>query len=370
VTEAPPRGERILLSGYYGHANLGDEALLQVISATLRAGGSTDVVEALSADVAGTRAAYGIEAVPRGDLRAVRAAIRRADVVLSGGGGLLQNATSLRSLLYYAGILRTAIRAGKTTMIFAQSIGPLDGIGRRIVRECCRGLGAATVRDARSRDVLAPLVPDIEVAVTADPVFLYEPSPVPPDLRPFGIETDGAPLVVACVRRTARFADGVPALAAAVDRLIERHGARVAFLPFAGRADTEAAEAVVRACRTRPTLAPVDRLDVAAAAIARADAVIGVRLHALILAARFGVPFLAVPYDPKVRGLCEDLAYPLPALWDPSEISARAAADVAIERVDALLHDRLVVARHLADRLPEMQARARANFRVLTALRG
>ena len=52
-----------------------------------------------------TATRYGVDAAPRWDWRAVRAAIGRADVVLSGGGGLLQNATSFRSLLYYAGNL-------------------------------------------------------------------------------------------------------------------------------------------------------------------------------------------------------------------------------------------------------------------------
>ena len=112
----------------------------------------------------------------------MRAAIERADVVISGGGGLLQNVTSLRSLLYYAGIVRAATRAGKPTMIFAQSVGPLDFWGRAVVRECCGGVSRATVRDERSRALLAPLVPKVTVERTADPVFLFEPGGEPLDL--------------------------------------------------------------------------------------------------------------------------------------------------------------------------------------------
>ena len=66
--------------------------------------------------------------------------------------------------------------------------------------------------------------------------------------------------------------------------------------------------------------------------MSRAKLVIGIRLHALILAIRFGVPFLAVPYDPKVRGLCEDLGYPLAPLWTPGVRSTpQQAADLADE---------------------------------------
>ncbi len=149
----------MLVSGYYGFGNLGDEALLEVIVQRLRATFAPARIEVLSATPQRTAAAYGVEATSRWDWRAVRAAIARADVVLSGGGGLLQNATSFRSLLYYAAILREAARAGRKTMIFAQSIGPLDRLGRLTVRRFCRGVQRATVRDERSRTLLSDLLP-------------------------------------------------------------------------------------------------------------------------------------------------------------------------------------------------------------------
>src|SRR6185437_8741056 len=128
----------------------------------------------LSAVPDSTAEAYGVLGSPRWPWRDVRHAVARADVVLSGGGGLLQNATSLRSLLYYAGVIREAVRAGRKTMVFAQSIGPLDGLGRLVVRRFCRGLTYATVRDRRSRELLHALVPQTPVERTADPVFLYD----------------------------------------------------------------------------------------------------------------------------------------------------------------------------------------------------
>ncbi|HEY4433604.1 MAG TPA: polysaccharide pyruvyl transferase family protein, partial [Candidatus Cybelea sp.] len=117
---------RVLVSGYYGFGNLGDEALLEVIVEGVRRTLPAAAIEVLSATPQRTESALRIEATPRWEWRAVRGSIRRADVVLSGGGGLLQNQTSLRSLLYYASILREAVRAGRKAMIFAQSIGPLD----------------------------------------------------------------------------------------------------------------------------------------------------------------------------------------------------------------------------------------------------
>jgi polysaccharide pyruvyl transferase CsaB len=268
-------------------------------------------------------------------------------------------------LLYYAGIIRTSLRAGKPAMVFAQSIGPLDFWGKQTVREFCKGLSAATVRDARSRDLFAPLVPATTVELTADPVLLYEPPETPVDLAAAGLDGQSDPLVVVCVRKTANFSDGTAAIAAAVDRLAERHGARVAFVPFGGVPDAEASTAIIRKCRSAPTLVPLTGLDAVAAAIARARLVIGVRLHALVLAVRFGVPFLYIPYDPKITGLVDDLRYPLPPLWTPG-------SRVQTERIDALVDDawerHAELAAHLASEGASQRALANENFTALARL--
>jgi polysaccharide pyruvyl transferase CsaB len=356
---------RFLLSGYYGFDNLGDDALLQVIVSQLKTRFPHATIDVLSAKPDVTAHELGVRATPRWDQGAIRDAISEADVVLSGGGGLFQTATSLKSLLYYAGIVRTAIRAGKKTMVFAQSIGPLDFLGKQTVRECCKGLQAATVRDERSRQLFAPLVPATPVERTADPVFLYEPPPAAVDLGPSGIELTNEPLAIACVRKTAHFNNAIAVLAAAADRLAERHGARVAFVPFAGAPDAEAATLVIRKCKSQPMLLALEGLDAVAGAIARAQFVIGVRLHALILAARFGVPFLALPYDPKVTGLVEDLDYDLEPLWTPGT-----PAD--LERVARLIDEawsrREEIAARLLQGAAEQCAHAARNFDVLEAL--
>ena len=356
---------RFLLSGYYGFGNIGDEALRDVIVRELRSRYPYATIDVLSAQPELTAHDLGVVSTPRAHLGAVKRAIDGADVVLSGGGGLLQNSTSLKSLVYYAGIIRSAIRAGKKTMIFAQSIGPLDFLGKQTVRECCKGLGAATVRDERSQRLLASLLPELSVVRGADPVFLYDPPLEPVDLAACGLSAQTDPLVVVAVRKTAHFSDVATLVAAAADRLAERYGARIAFVPFAGVPDAEAATIVIRKCRSKPALVALDSLDAVAAAIARAKVVIGVRLHALILAVRFRVPFLAVPYDPKVTGLTDDIAYPLAPLWDlRARIPPAAAerlADEVWSRRDELVGD-------LARAAREQRALAEQNFVVLDRL--
>jgi len=357
---------RFLLSGYYGYGNLGDEALLEVIVERLRARWPGCEVDVLSGDPAQTERAYGVDATPRMDLSRVREAIERADVVLSGGGGLLQNVTSLRSLLYYSGVIRSAVRAGKPTMVFAQSIGPLDFWGRAMVRNFCRGLAAATVRDERSRVLLSALVPGVAVERTADPVFLFEPGGEPLDLAAEGLAGDDAPLVVVSARKWQGGDATAQALAQAADRLVGKHGARVAFLPLGGPPDAEVSTGVIRKCASTPVLLPDYPLGQAAQVIGRASLVIGMRLHALVIAARLGVPFLALPYDPKITSLCEDLRYPVGPLFVPGEPVPK-PGEIA-RRIDEAWARRDELAAHLHAIRPEIERLAERNFDVLNEL--
>jgi polysaccharide pyruvyl transferase CsaB len=357
---------RVLLSGYYGFGNLGDEALLEVIVGRMRARFPGTSVEVLSASPTLTARRYGVNADQRWDWRAVRAAIGRADVVLSGGGGLLQNATSFRSLLYYAGVVREAVRAKRKTMIFAQSIGPLDLWGRIVVRRFCRGIARATVRDERSRALLSSLLPNVQIERTADPVFLYDPPDESLDLSAEGLGAESGPYAVVSVRKVPALREVTPVVARCVDRLSGLHGIRVAFLPLGGVGDAEASTEIIRACKTAPVLLPECPLPKAAAILRGARVVVGMRLHALVLAARAAVPFLALAYDPKVSALCEDFEYPLEPLWSAGAARRDAVGDDAL--VDALVSGRDELSRHLAERFDAVRASAERNFDVLSEL--
>lgn len=354
---------RVLLSGYYGFGNLGDEALLEVIVRRIRARFPEVEVEVLSASPSLTAAAYGVIGTARWPWKSVRAAVERADVVLSGGGGLLQNATSLRSLLYYAGIVRAGIRAGRATMIFAQSVGPLDRLGRLVVSRFCRGLRRATVRDERSRELLHALVPDTPIERTADPVFLYDPEASETDLSAEGLGPESGAYAVVSVRKIPAFKEGATAIARAVDRLAQEHGVRSAFLPLGGATDAEVSTEIIRTCRSAPVLLPECSLAKAAAILRGARVAIGMRLHALVLAARFGVPFLAIAYDPKVTALCDEMEYPLAPLWTPG---AGRPSDGAVDAlVDRLVAQRDALAEHLNRHVATLRAAAERNFDVL-----
>ena len=91
--------KKVAVSGYYGYGNFGDEAILGVlIDYLFRTNAETTV---FSNNPELTSAQYGIKSVKNFDILSVMKVISESDILISGGGSLLQDVTSLKSLLYY-----------------------------------------------------------------------------------------------------------------------------------------------------------------------------------------------------------------------------------------------------------------------------
>ncbi len=147
---------KIAVSGYYGCGNSGDEAVLAGIrDGFRRRAGDRVVLTALSQRPADSRALHGIDAADRMDIRTLRATIGRSDLLISGGGSLLQDTTSFKSLLYYLFVMRIAASCRVPVMLYAQGIGPLRrGISRKLVRMTVNRAAYITVRDEGSAELL------------------------------------------------------------------------------------------------------------------------------------------------------------------------------------------------------------------------
>jgi len=351
------RPARLLLSGYWGFGNFGDEAILRVMVDEWHRRRPDDTLTVLSAVPQATTIEYGVHALPRADWRVVTGAIHSSDVVVSGGGGLLQTATSLRSLMYYVGIIREAQAANRAAAIFAQGIGPLDFIGKQIVRRTCYDIKLACVRDESSATLLRSILPRVTVRLTADPVFLAKPVPSIASeamLAREGLRDLRGELVAVVVRHASFFDRILPQIAALVDRLSMRHGAQVVLLPLQVPDDADAATQVIRRCKSAPVLMSGGYdLPEMAAILGRCAAVVSMRLHALIVAATLGVPFIALPYDPKVVALMQSLDYPQPALLPGSKVD---------ELVDDFWLHRARLSKQLLSAVPPLAARALLAF--------
>ena len=162
---------RVVLSGYFGFDNVGDEAILFAIIRALRKLEPTIEITVLSNNPAETAATYGVNSVNRWNIGEVRSAMKSADGLISGGGSLMQDATSGKTIPYYAGVIKLAQMAKVPVFIYSQGIGPINGaLGKWLVKSVFNKCAGITVRDEGSFELLREIGVRPPVTVVPDPV--------------------------------------------------------------------------------------------------------------------------------------------------------------------------------------------------------
>lgn len=329
---------RVVVSGYYGYGNAGDEAVLAGLLRTLRDIDPGLEAVVVSGDPAATRRDHAVEAVPRMGLPAIVRALRGADGLVSGGGSLLQDRTSARPVAYYAGLMLLARTLGRRYVVHAQGLGPIDrGLNRRLAATALRGAALVSFRDEASIALARELGVRRPIDLVPDPALALTP--------PTPSASDRGPIVVA-VRDLPGGAPMLDMIRAGLERLAGT--APIIALPMQRGVDVEPSRRVVAGVAGAEVLEGDPSLDDVLATIAGARLVIGMRLHALILAAASGVPAVAISYDPKVDAFAAQAGQPViarigtPQPMDPDAFAtaARSAADagsaVTAERVAAM----------------------------------
>ena len=362
-----PRKYKVVMSGYYGFSNAGDDAILQSIHGGILAASDDIQVTVLSHDPEQTRRQYGLDAVYRFDLVQVGRALRRCDALLSGGGSLLQDRTSTRSLLYYLMVIRWAKKLGKPVMLYANGIGPVTKPeNRKKVKQTVELADVVTLRDRASAQELRDMgVKHPELHITADPVF---------NLVPAGADRGRELLVKAGLPAGRKFAAvsvrdwpaarQFPQQAARLcDHLHRTYGLETVFLLMQPAADRETTEQVRRAMES-----PSYLLDVPAtpselmAVLGQAELCVAMRLHTLIFAARMAVPTVGLVYDPKVDSYLKELDLP-----SAGEVE-RLDVDRACQVCDELMADYDRILARLKERSAALSAAARENEALLLEL--
>ncbi|MFM2204900.1 MAG: polysaccharide pyruvyl transferase CsaB [Cyanobacteriota bacterium] len=309
----------VLLCGYYGEHNLGDDALLESLLGQLPAS-VTPLVTAYDQPMVEAR--HGVATVQRRSLGQVLRALSRCRALVLGGGSLLQDSTSFRSLVYYAALILAARLQGQPVLLWAQGLGPLRRRRSRLLARLLLPLATAiSWRDAASARLARQL--GCSAPHGADAVWALPPQPW------IG---RGGPVVV-CWRPTALVDPaGWSVLLQALEQLAESQNRQVLWLPFHGAQDQPLLHQLIDQGLVPPALQRRSRQieaqtpSEAMAVFRSAGLVVAMRLHALILAALSGAPVAALSYDPKVQACavefgcgCTDLADPMPP---PADLAA------------------------------------------------
>ena len=306
----------ILFCGYYGYGNLGDESSLECLISAVRREIPDARLTVLASSPAEFSERFGVRAVDRMSFFSVMREIRRAGIFVFGGGGLLQDATSRRSLHYYTHILTAASKRCRT-FVYANGIGPLDRKGSR--RCVMRALGRAediSVRDGPSASLLSGLgLENDRIRLGADGAFLMMPpdsSEIAEVREKIGLRRGERYFAVSLRPIGGRGDDFDSRISRAVRDAAIKTGLSPVIVPMQSGEDRALCERICVLSVGSAYTAPFSDAGSIAALFAGAVFTVGMRLHSIIYSACVGTPVLALSYDPKIDAVCGYLGLPAP----------------------------------------------------------
>ena len=260
-----------------------------------------------------TKQRHNVDAVAWLNVWAIVKKILSADLLISGGGSLLQNVTSRRSLYYYLGIIFLAKFFGRKVMLFAQGIGPIRGtLAHKLMNWIVNRVDLITVRDKGSLEELKRLqITKPKIFCTADPVLAIKPADLNIGrkiLSRHKVESSGEKFIGVSVRRWKHWESCRSNLTKALDKLVEELGAKIIFLPMQFPEDVKAAKLTAELMEKNSVVID-EELSTAEilSLVGCMDILISIRLHALIFAGVMGVPMLGISYDPKIERFLDSI---------------------------------------------------------------
>ena len=297
----------ILISGYYGHNNMGDEAMLEAIIETFRKERKDIKLVVLSQKPELTTKVHNIKSIYRFDLFEIFKALIKTKVYINGGGSLIQDNTSNRSLYYYLTLILMAKLTRTEVMIYANGIGPINSkINRFLTGAILNLVDVITVRDENSLcelDKLKVRRPKIEL--TADSALTLESvdkDRIKDILKSEGID-ENSNLIGFSIRQWGKNMDYVETIAKVADIAYKKYNLEPVFIVMQKSGDLKISKDIAKKMETNSHIisgsySPKEILGL----IGRLEILVGMRLHALIFASMSSVPCLGVVYEQKVEG--------------------------------------------------------------------
>lgn len=297
--------KKVFIFGYYGFKNCGDDAILESIINNLKNVRDDLEISVLTYVAQHTKKAHGVTPVSRSKLRNIIRNIKDCDLLISGGGSLLQDVTSSRSLIFYLGLIFIARLYKKKVMFYCNGYGPVKRkLNRILIKKIINKVDLITLRDEESGKELKKLGITENVVVAADAAFTMEPSDKERIDEIADIEgiTGDKDVIGISVRRWTNDQRTKHVISKTIDYL-SSNNKKVVLIPMKYPDDVEFSLEIQQMCEFKPHVienyySPREVLGI----IGRFKMLIGIRLHALIFAAIANVPVVGIEYDPKING--------------------------------------------------------------------
>ncbi|MCU0315625.1 MAG: polysaccharide pyruvyl transferase CsaB [Fimbriimonadaceae bacterium] len=302
---------KLVLAGYFGAGNLGDDAILMGFANAIETRGHGFQVIAKSPELLMRN--LGIRGLLRSDLGEIREALQSSDALVFPGGSIFQDVTSVKSVAYYANLVAMAKKANKKVILLGQGVGPLNRwLGKRFAVRAFNSADAIAVRDPGSAQTLKSLGVRVNPRLTGDLAYLL-PKP-PPATNTAGFGVAGMKTIAVNARPFGNDKGrGVVTLFSGLVRKLYAANYVPVMLEMDAAEDRPIIEAISKENGGKvPEIKGLTSPRQLQERIARVEAVIAMRLHAGILATTVGIPPYMVSYDPKVAAFSNALGFSAP----------------------------------------------------------
>jgi polysaccharide pyruvyl transferase CsaB len=309
--------KKIMISGYYGYGNIGDEAILESIVLSLKKHRDDIEFVILSSNPEKTSKYLDVKSINRNNLFLIIKELLNTNLFISGGGGLFQDVTSNSNVIYYGGLLKIAQILGVKTMIYAQGIGPLNNsISRKVLSNLFNKSNIITIREEYSKNDLIKMGVKKNINVTADPVLILDKSDLN-ILQSIGIRKNKKFIGVSIRPWYQWYERQFKAFSSILYQIARKYDYNILIIPFQKSSDLWLSNELYSCLKSRnyggietfildKELRPKEMMSL----ISDMDIIIGMRLHALIMSAANYIPAIGIVYDPKVRFFCELVDFP------------------------------------------------------------
>lgn len=308
--------KRAILSGYYGFDNFGDEAILNVLATNLKSNNIDVTVISKNPDK--TAKTLSVNSVYTFSIPDILKGLKKSDVLISGGGSLLQDATSFKSLLYYLFIIMAAQIYKKKVIIFAQGIGPIrNPIGKLLTKNLLKKCSYVSVRDEKSLFRVRGW--GINAELVNDPVWSVKTIPA--------IKMDRIGIQL----RSWKNLSGKYLFSLARLIALNFPEKEIYIYSFQDSLDYEICKSFEGSLKLsspniKTKIIKAESVQETIQSVSNLDYMIAMRYHACLLALKYGIKTLALSYDEKVEKLAARFNIPCSNLQDedslPSKIEA------------------------------------------------
>lgn len=303
----------IMLSGYYGFSNSGDEALLSAIIQSLRSEKEDVSIIVLSKMPSETAKKHNVFSINRNNFLHILKYIKRCKLFVNGGGSLIQDITSTHSLIYYTMLMFSAKHYGLKVMLYANGIGPITR--KYNIKTAFKALKICDYISLREPESIKELkllgLNADESILSSDPALVLQQVDKECIDQIFyneKIDTTKKYFGITVRQWKSNDANFTSKLSKAISKISVTNNVIPLFIPMQFPNDYNISKEIISKLDVPFAILNND-YDVSElmGVISKTEMVIAMRLHTLIYASSVSVPIVGIVYDPKIKSFMEYL---------------------------------------------------------------